>query len=194
MAVAMPAISLFSTLAGGAMSAMSAISSGNAQAANFGYQSQLATINSQIAQQNKQYALTSGETELRQYGMKAAQRSADIVTAQSGSGLDLNSGTLAGVRDSQQYVTRMDENQIAQNTQRKAQAYEIDSQKNLAQASMYNSAASNAKKSGMLGALSSIIGTASSVADKWMYASKLGMLGNADRRYVDVGSAIQVYG
>lgn len=192
----MAGVSLASTLIGGGLSAASASSQGKSQSAMYGYQSQISRINEQIAKDNASHAFVEGSIQRQQYGQKSAAQQAAIVTAQSGSGLDINSGTAAAVQDSQRQIGLMDQNQISANTGRKAQGYLIDAAKSGAQAANYDAASANARKAGNLGVMSSIIGTAGSVADKWMYASKLGMLGSGSAgssRYIDVGSATQMY-
>jgi Tfp pilus assembly protein FimV len=139
----------------------------------FGYQAGVANLNSQIALQNRDYALSTGETEAKRYGMQAAQRMGAIRAGIGASGIDIGSGSKADVQTSQQAVSRIDLDQIRNNAARKAYGFEVEATQDTAQANLYTKAASDAKSAGEIKALGSLISGAASVADKWYQGSSV---------------------
>jgi hypothetical protein len=159
--------------AGGSLiSAFGALKGADAQSQQYQYQAGVARLNKQIALQNRDYAYATGETTARDYGMKAAQRQGTIRAGMSGQGIDIGSGSKAAVQESQRAVSKMDLEQIRNNTARKAYGYEVEATNNEAQAGLYERAASDAQSSGKIKALGSLISGAGSVADKWYQGSQ----------------------
>lgn len=162
--------------AGGSLiSAFGAQKSGQAQSQMYQYQAGVAQLNKKIALQNRDYALATGETEAKRYGMGAAQRMGTIRAGIGASGIDIGSGSKAQVQDSQQAVSRMDLDQIRNNAARKAYGYTVEAQQDETQAGLYGMAASDAESAGKIKALGSLVSGAGSVADKWyQYKSNFG--------------------
>lgn len=178
MATAMGTIGLGTSLAGGLLSAYGNYQSGVANEKMYNYRAAVADINSKINMQNSDYALTVGEKQGVQYGMKAAQTQGQIKVGQAASGLDVNTGSAKNVQDSQSKITRMDLDTIRSNAAKTAYDYRVAATSDQNQAAMDRAAASNAKRAGTLGALGSLIGTASSVSSKWMQGKTAGLWGN----------------
>lgn len=168
-------VGLGTTLAGGLLSAFGAEKSGQSQQHMYQYQAQVAKINSQIDLQNRDFELQKGETQQVQYGMKAAQQRGAIVTAQAGSGIDVNSGSALAVRDSQGKITGIDLAQLRANTAKTAYDYSVRSTMDTNQASLDILAGENAKEAGDINAGASILGTVGSVSSKWMQGKQAGM-------------------
>jgi hypothetical protein len=138
------------------------------------YQAGVALLNAKIAQQNADYASVEGEQTAMRYGMGARQRQGEIVAGQSASGLDVTSGSARDVQTSQHTVTQMDMDQIRRNAAKTAYDYRVEAGKFTADAMASVLAGNNAQRASRTRAAASIIGGASSVADKWMQARQLG--------------------
>lgn len=177
--VTLSAISIGSSIAGGGMSAFGSMSEGSSKASMYGYQSSMATVNAKIAKQNADYTRTVGEVEAQQSGMKTSHQIAQTKVIQSASNFDVNSGSNAAVRESEHDIGVHDQNIIRNNAARKAYGYDVEAANKDAEAKMYGMAADSSRKSGKLKAISTLIGTAGSVADKWLQGSQIGIGGSA---------------
>lgn len=171
----MGAISIGSSLLSGAIGGAGASMSANASADAFNFKAGIAKLNSDINKQNASWAINQGAIKATNYGLKAGQEIADTKITQAASGLDINSGSKEAVRDTQQTVAAYDQGLIRADAAHTAHGYEVKAQSDSLEASMDTASASNAKKAGALGVLSSVIGTASSVASKWTQGNTLGM-------------------
>lgn len=152
---------------GSLISAFGALSGGAAQSKQLQYQAGVADLNKQIALQNADYALATGETDAKRYGMQAAQRMGAIRAGIGASGIDIGSGSKAAVQDSQQAVAGIDLAQIRNNAARKAYGFDVEATQDTAQAGLLRSAASDAQSAGEIKALGSLVSGAGSVASKW---------------------------
>lgn len=85
MAEPMAMLGIGSSIIGGGISAIGAAQAGSAGAASYRYQSGIAALNAQIAEQNATYASVQGERTAMQYGMKARQQAGEIVAQQGAS-------------------------------------------------------------------------------------------------------------
>lgn len=164
-----------SSIAGSALNAFGAEQSGQAASQMYQYQSAVALMNQKIALQNRDYALSTGESQARQYGMSAAQRMGSIKAAQGASGIDIGSGSSVDVRSSQRLATNIDLNTIRTNAARTAYGYEVEATQDTAQSKLYGMASTDAAEAGHIKALGSLISGAGSVADKWLQAGQYGL-------------------
>lgn len=171
----MGAISVGTTLLSGAAGIAGAKFSSDASADAFNFKAGIAKLNADINKQNASWAINSGAIKATNYGLKAGQEIADTKVTQAASGLDITSGSKEAVRDTQQTVAAYDQGLIRADAAHTAHGYEVKAAADSVEASMNTAAASNAGKAGKLGILSSIIGTASSVASKWTQSNTLGM-------------------
>jgi hypothetical protein len=169
------AIGMGATAGGSLLSAGGAIASGFSNANMFSYHAALAKLKAQVADQNAEFAIQTGEQTAVKTGLQQAQRMGAIKVAQAASGLDVNSGTNKQVRESQQMIDRMDQNQIRSNAARTAYGYKLEAAGDLAEADAYSTASKNAMVAGGIGAMSSILGGASSVSSEWLQGNKVGM-------------------
>lgn len=173
--VTLTALSIFSTAGGSALGAFGSMSKGNAEAGMYNYQAGLSQINATLAKQNASYALVSGEVKAQESGMATKGQIGDTKVVQSGSGLDVNSGSALDVRKSEHDIGAENAGIIRSNSARTAYGYEVEAAKDESQASAYQLAASQSKKAGLLGALGSLLGGASSVSSKWLQAGQAGV-------------------
>lgn len=170
---------LGASIAGTALSAYGAHEQGQATSQMYGYQANVAKINSQIELQNADYARMQGEQQSVIEGRKGAQQLGAIRAAQGASGLNVNSGSNAQVQASQKSTTALDLNQIRSNAAKTAYDFDVKSTEDLNQAGLYSAASTNATRAGNINVASSIIGGAGSVSSKWLAGQQQGLWGNA---------------
>lgn len=175
MAAAVGAIGIGSSIAGGILGAYGAEKSGQAQQTMYNYQAQVARINSQIDLQNRDYALNVGEIQATNEGMKLSQQAGQIRATQGASNIDVNSGSAAQVQGSQRKIAALDLTQIRSNAAKTAYDFDVKSVMDTNQASLDVMAGQNAKTAGDINAMSSILGSVSSVSSKWLQGSQAGL-------------------
>jgi hypothetical protein len=178
--------SMGTSILGGILGASGASAAGSSASQMGMYQAGIAVQNAAIAKQNAAYESAQGEQSAAKYGMGARQRMGEIVTAQSASGLDVGSGSNKAVQDSQHLVSSMDMAQIRANAAKASFDYQVQAKSFEQQAQLDIMGANNAKAASRTNALASIVGGASSVADKWMKASEVGT-------FKDVGTTLGSY-
>lgn len=188
MTSALAGLSIGATIAGGAAQAQGAAFSGQAQQQSYLYQAGVANINQQIAKQNQDYALNAGEQQAEKYGMAGGQRLGSIKASQGSSGLDVNSGSAVAVRAGESKVIHMDLDQIRSNAAKTAYDYDTQATGFENQAKLYRMAGANAKTAASINVESSILGTASSVAGKWLQGSQVGLFGGGSSSGQSFGS------
>lgn len=160
---------------GSLLSAGGAIAGGFANAGMYNYQAAVAQLRKQIADQNAEFSIQTGEQQAVKTGLAQGQRLGQIKVAQAAGGFDVNSGSNKQVRDSQRMLDQMDLNQIRSDAARRAYGYQIEGAMDEAQAGAYKAAASQSITSGIVSGFGSVLGGASSVASQWMQASKVGL-------------------
>jgi hypothetical protein len=175
MASGFGAVGVGASLAGGLLSAYGANKQGEAQQQMYNYRAQVSRINADIDRQNSAWALTKGETESQQYGMKAAQQRGAIRAAQGASGLDVNSGSNREVQQSQEKIKDIDMATIRSNAAKVAYDYRTKATMDENQASLDVMAGENAAEAGKINAFSSILGTVGTVSSKWQQGKTTGL-------------------
>jgi hypothetical protein len=175
MAAAAGIIGIGASLAGGILGAQGAEKSGQSQQQMYNYQSQVAKINSQIDQQNREYALNYGEIKAMQSGMRYRQEEGHILATQGASNIDMTSGSSVDVRNSERTLASLDAGQIRANAAKVAYDYDVKSTMDLNQSTLDVMAGQNAKTAGDIQAMSSILGSIGSVSSKWMQGTQSGM-------------------
>lgn len=170
---------LASTIGGGLLGMAGGIMGGSAQASQMKYQSAVAKINANIARQNAEWTIRSGETEAKQTGQKSQFVIGQQRAQQGASGIDVNRGPAVQVRDSQHDVGLEDQTTIRTNAGRKAYGFEVEAATQDANAKNYSTAASTAKTSGFINAGSSFLGSVGSVSSKWMQGNQIGLWGGS---------------
>ena len=137
----------------------------------------MAWQNAAIAKQNQKYALDIGEQQAEKAGIAGAAQAGQIKAAQGASGVDVNYGSAKEVQSSQHLVSQMDMQTIRERAAKTAYDFSVQATNYENQAKGYSKAASNARTEGILGAVSSFIGTVGSVSSKWIQGNQLGMWG-----------------
>jgi len=156
----------------------------------YGYQANVARINSHIALQNADFARMQGEQQAVIEGRKGAQIFGGIRTGEGASNLDVNKGSSSQVQASQRSTTALDLTQLRSNAAKTAYDFDVRSTEDINQAGLYDAASRNAKVAGDLGAISSIVGGAGSVSSKWLQGQSVGLWGGGQPYSADSDRAI----
>lgn len=175
--VTLGTISMATSVAGGATGIIGSLFGGAAKAESYKYQSSMAWYNAAIARQNEKYAFDVGEQQAEKAGIAGAAQAGQIKAAQAASGVDVKGGSAVQVQESQHLVSQMDLNTIREKAAKTAYDFSVQATNYENQAKGLSKAAANAKTEGVLGAVSSFIGTAGSVASKWLQGNQLGLWG-----------------
>lgn len=168
------------------------------------YQAGVAEVNKRISEQNAAYSRDVGEVEAQAAGMKAAADRNEMLVTQGASGLDVNVGSSARVRESMIELGAHDQAVIRASAAKKAYGYEVEATMNEAQADVYRYTASMnevqadetrqaaqytrttattigqqamgvAQEGGNLGVTGSLVNTVGSVASKWISGTQSGI-------------------
>jgi hypothetical protein len=165
--VSLAVVSIGSTLIGGGVSAMGAAYQGQAQANAYNYQAGVAAMNQQIARQNADYSIKTGEIQAQQEGMKTKARVGGIIAQQGASNLDVNSGSAREVADSAEKLGQYGEGVIRTDAAKRAYGYEVEATNLGAQSQLYRTAATTSQTAADYRVAGTLLGTSTSVADKW---------------------------
>ena len=177
--ISLGTIGMAASGASGAAGIFGSLFGGSAKSDAYKYQSSMAWQNAAIARQNEKYAFDVGEQQAEKAGIAGAATAGQIKAAQGASGVDVNTGSAKQVQDSQHLVSQMDLNTIREKAAKTAYDFSVQATNYENQARGYDKAASNAKTEGILGAVSSFIGTVGSVSSKWLQGQQLGMWGKS---------------
>lgn len=152
---------------GTVVSAAGQASAYGAQSSAYAYQAQVALMNEKIMKRNASTTIIAGQEEAKQKGMQTAALLGTQKAAQAANNIDVNSGSAKRVRDSTYVLGRMDEMTIMKNATRKADAYMAQAANYHAEADLANFQADAADSAKNYAVLSTLIGGATSFADKW---------------------------
>jgi len=178
--VTLGTIGLAASGASGGLGIIGSLFGGAAKAESYKYQSSMAWYNAAIAKQNEKYSLDVGEQQAMRQGIAGAAQAGQIKAAQGASGIDVNSGSAKQVQESQHLVSQMDLQAIREKAAKTAYDFSVQATNYENQAKGLSKAASNARTEGILGAVSSFVGTAGSVASKWLQGNQLGLWGGGN--------------
>lgn len=167
--------SLGATAIGGGIGAIGSLMGGEAQKNAYTYQANVAQMNAKIAQANAAHAIQVGESEAQISGMQTRAQIGETKAIQSGSNLDVNKGSAVDVRSSEADIGQENQMTIRSNAAWTAYGFEVKGAEDTAQANLDMMAGENAKKAGVLGAISSLLGGAGSVGGKWADFKKQGI-------------------
>lgn len=145
-----------------------------ASAAASRYQAVVAENNMKIAKQNARQAVQTGWDQQYAKGLETASLMGSQKAAQGASGIDVASGSARSVRDSTYLLGRMDEMTIMKGATSKADAYMAQAMNYEAESGLHSFAASTADTAKNYAIASSLIGGATSFADKWMSLNRAG--------------------
>lgn len=180
---ALAAGTLGASAIGSALGAYGSYEGGKAQKAAYDYQASVAAMNAKIANANAARAIQVGESQAQISGMQTRAQIGETKAVQSGSNLDVNKGSAVEVRASEADIGAENERTIRNDAQQKAYDFKVQAAQDTAQGTLDTFAGQNAEKAGTIGAFSSLLGGAGSVATKWSQFSQQGAFGGGGSSY-----------
>lgn len=157
-ASAFEGIGAFATIAGAGISALGSIQSANAQSASAKYNSEVASNNAVIQQQNATWAAQAGEEQASMKEQETRAKVGGIVANQAAAGIDVSSPSAVDVKSSATELGELDAINIRGNAARTAYGYDVQSSNDVAQSQLDKFQASQDTTAGEVGAGSSILG------------------------------------
>lgn len=170
--VTLAAVGIGASVAGGATGAFGSLMSGQAQSNMYKYQAGVAQVNATLANQDATYAESAGGVEEVNAGLKGRQQFGATRAGIAAGNVSTTTGSGANVLKSETEITQQNEATIASNTAKRAYGFQVKAAEDTAQGTAYDAAASNSETAGDIGAISSVIGAAGSVASKWSQYSQ----------------------
>lgn len=140
------------------LSAVGSIASGIGQANAASFQAQVAKNNAVVARQNARMEMQAGEAEATAEGLHARERQGGITAALAAGGVDVNSGSAAAARESQEGLGLLDTMTIRSNAAKKAYNDEAQAVNFEAQAKLDKAKGSNELFSSLIGGATSLTG------------------------------------
>jgi hypothetical protein len=171
--------SLAGSVAGAGIGAAGSLMKGQAESAAAQYQAAIARNNAQLAMVNAQRQREAGDIQTMAQGLKSAALIGSQKTVSAANGLDVGVGSPADVRASTAELGRLDELTIAHKAATEAFGSEVQATNFMNEAFLKKKAAGYAETAGEIGAVSSLVGGASSFSDKWMSFGAKGVGGKS---------------
>lgn len=172
-----PAIGLAMSAVSGIMGFMGAQQQAETSASSSRYTAQVLRNNEIIARNNAAYATQAGAVRAQTQDFKNRAMLGSLEAGQGASGIDLMSGSSADVRRSARNVARLDTETLYNNALLQANQALGQASGFAAQAGLEDFEARSAKAAGQTKAFSSLLGGATSFADKWSKFSTAGVSG-----------------
>lgn len=139
------------------------------------YQAGVARNNQIIAQQNAARSAQAGAVQAQNRDFRTRAVVGQIEAGQGAGGIDVASDSSKEVRDSAQQLGRFDAQTVFDNAMLTARSEVAQATNFGAQADLDTMRARNASSSGLIGGFGSILGGATSFADKWLKFSTTGV-------------------
>lgn len=162
--------------ASGIVGAFGAAAKDDATSAMYNYKAGVAQANQVVAQQNADYAIQVGGVKAEQEGLKGGQVLGQQKAAAGASGFDANTGSNAIARVDQGKAIKESEGIIVNDAARKAYGYKVEGMNFSAEGQLDTASADYAQEQKGFDVASSLLGGATSVADKWAKFSRVGAL------------------
>ena len=159
--------SLVSSVAGGITSLIGGRQAAAAEADSARYQAAVYRNNQLAAEEKARYAAQAGQIRAQAQSFKNRAEQGKLEAAQSASGIDLASPSLTATREGVADLGLLDTATIENEARIRSQAYEQEASNLGASAGLADARARSARRAGAISGVSSILGTASSFADKW---------------------------
>lgn len=160
-------VGMGATAAGGLVNAYGTKESADSAAAQATYQAGVAALRQQVDTQNANYALNVGEGQAQQAGMKGREIIGQEKAGAAARGLDVNSGSAAATRGSEEEITQQNEAVIRADAMKKAYNFQVQGVEDTATQQLDLMGASKDITAGDIGFTGSLLGTAGSVASQW---------------------------
>jgi hypothetical protein len=140
------------------------------------FQSKIASYNAQLANQNRQASLTSGQNAEEIKRMQTGKLVGSEAAATAAGGIDVGSGSPEAVREATRMAGEYDALNIRYNAARQAYGYSQEAFSDLLQSKVAKQNAVSGLVGGLFNAGSSFVSGASSLADKWAQYQMTGAL------------------
>jgi hypothetical protein len=144
-----------------------ALGEGAATANSANYAAQVAANNAAVARSNATYAEQAGQTSATATALKGANQQGKIKTGQAASGVSVNTGSAVDVQASARELNKLDTATDLHNADLQAYGYRTQATSYEAQAELEKAEAQQAPIGADLAAAGGILGSASSLAQKW---------------------------
>lgn len=154
-------------VAGAGITAAGSIFGGNASAAAANYQSQVASNNAIIANQNAVRAEQAGLVQTQNQGQKGAAASGRLKVIQGTSGVDVNSGSSVDVQAGERMTNQLDTETVFQNAMLKSYGYRVQATNFESESQLDKMKAGSDEEAGYLKAAGGLLSSASSIGGKW---------------------------
>lgn len=161
------AASLAGSVGSGILGAFGADKKADAESAAAAYKAQVARNNAIIAERNAQAATEAGDIAGQASGLKTKSLIATQLVTQAASGLDVNTGSAVQVRQSAADLGRLDTLTIINNAAKQSAGFLAQAGNFESEALLQDATAEYAQEAGDFNIMSSLLGTATSVGDKW---------------------------
>lgn len=139
------------------------------------YQAQVAANNATIAKQNADATIEAGKVAEQQQRMKTAALIGSQRAAMAANGVRLDSGSALDIQSDTATMGELDALTVRNNAARQAWAYEAQATNFNAQSQLSNAQAGWAQSAGLVSGAGTLLGGASSFADKWATAKRDGV-------------------
>lgn len=159
--------SLAASAGSGILGAFGASKKADAESAADAYKAQVAKNNAIIAERNANEATMAGGVAAQTQDLKTKNLVGTQLVTEAANGLDVGSGTNVNLRESAEALGHLDTLTILHNAAKQAAGYKAQAGNFQAEAALDTAASENEKTAGGLAIASSLIGGASSFADKW---------------------------
>ena len=167
MSGATSAVALAASVTAAGIGAYGAIQSSQAQSAAAKANAQIQANNATVATQNANFAAAEGETNAATNEMKTRAAVGQEMTSQAANGVDVNTGSAADVRTSENQIGQLDAATIRSNAARQAYGYQTQSQNATSQASLDTTEAGNDITAGDINAGSTFLGGVGSATSNY---------------------------
>lgn len=135
---------------GAAIAGQGAALEAAATAQSYTYKAGVATLNKQIMDRNAEYATAVGEVKAQQSGMATRFQIAQTRATQAASGLDINRGSAAAVRESEAEIGDFEQATIRSDSAREAYGYKVEGLNYEAESDLEKVSATNAISAGQI--------------------------------------------
>jgi len=180
LAAAIPAVvGAAGTLVGGLISSYGQEAQGQAAQAMYNTQAAIARLNTQISNNNADYAITAGNTQATQAGMQTRAVIGQTRAAQGASNIAVSGGSSVDVVGSERQVGDINVANIQNNAAQTAYGYKVQAQADTTQGLLDTTAGSSASLAGAIASTGTLASTAGNVASKWYQMSQAGIPGAA---------------
>lgn len=162
------------SVVGGLLGASGASQKAQAESQQAAYRAAIARRNAAINRKNSDFALDAGEANALRSGLTTQFTIGKQRVAQAAGGFDVNRGSNLAVQESTQKIGAVDQETIRTEAGRKAYGARQQAEMSDLEAELQDQVGANARAAGQTNVFSTLLGTATSVADKWFRYSQSG--------------------